>query len=380
MVQAIIARTILMTELFVNAVKWFVRIPRCSIASVCSLLLVTGFAIPLAAQGFLRMPLNAGSTSQSPGVPVSWPEQSASLTGTVHDSRGVVIPGVQVTIVGPDNVARAVKTDDNGAFTADQLAPGSYRVHIDAAGIVPFSSAVVVGSGEQHALPIVVLRQPRSKTTVDVKATLDDVAQAQVKEEEKQRVLGILPNYYTSYIWNAAPMKPKLKFDMALRTAIDPMTFLVTAGVAGVEQAHKTFPGYGQGMEGYAKRYGASYADTVSARMFGSAIYPVLLHQDPRYFYQGSGSVRSRVLYALLSTVICRGDNGELQPNYSHILGSFTAAGISNLYRAPSDRQASLTFRNGLIVLGGGAITNLLREFVSKKVTSGVPSFANGKP
>ena len=137
---------------------------------------------------------------------------------------------------------------------------------------------------------------------------------------------------------------------------------------------------YGQGFEGYAKRYGASYADTVSARMFGSAIFPVLLHQDPRYFYQGSGSTRSRLLYALVSTVVCRGDNGRLEPNYSHVLGSFAAAGLSNLYRAPEDRKASLTFRNGLIITANGAVVNILREFLSRKLTPNVPGFANGKP
>ena len=175
-------------------------------------------------------------------------------------------------------------------------------------------------------------------------------------------------------------MTTKLKFKLALRTTTDPVTFFVVAGVAGAEQAHKTFPGYGQGSEGYAKRYGASYADTVAGRMIGSAILPAVLHQDPRYFYQGSGTTRSRLLHALVSTVVCRGDNGRLEPNYSHILGSFAAAGLSNVYRAPQDRQASLTFRNGFIIVGSGAVVNVLREFVSRKLTSSVPVFAKGKP
>ena len=158
------------------------------------------------------------------------------------------------------------------------------------------------------------------------------------------------------------------------------MTFLVVGAVAGVEQGHKTFPGYGQGFEGYAKRYGASYADVVSGRMFGSAIFPVLLHQDPRYFYQGSGSTRSRLLYALTSTFVSRGDDGRREPNYSYVLGSFTAAGFSNLYRTSQDRRASLTFRNGFIIIGSGAVVNVFREFLSRKLTTGVPPFANGKP
>jgi hypothetical protein len=150
--------------------------------------------------------------------------------------------------------------------------------------------------------------------------------------------------------------------------------------VAGVEQAHNTFPGYGQGAEGYAKRYGSAYADLVGSRVLGSAVFPVLLHQDPRYFYHGSGSTRSRLLYALVSTFVCRSDKGQLKPNYSHFLGSFAAAGLSNVYRAPSDRQAGLTFRNGLIIFGTGAAENVLREFVSRKLTHNVPAFAKGKP
>jgi len=157
-----------------------------------------------------------------------------------------------------------------------------------------------------------------------------------VAGEEKQRVLGVLPNVYTSYIWDAAPMTPELKFRLALRSSLDPVTLLVARLLwAGVEQAHNSFPGYDQGFEGYAQRYGSAYADTVVGRFMGSAVFPILLHQDPAILLPGSGSVRSRILYALQRTVICRGDNGRPQPNYSRVLGSFAAAGISNIYRVP---------------------------------------------
>lgn len=314
----------------------------------------------------------SGTSHQLPG----------SISGTVQDTRGSAIAGAQVALVGHDRaVISEVTADDKGAFTCAGLAPGSYGMSIYAAGFEPFAAeAVVVGAGERRELPAVALRVAPKNTTVDVTATLSEVAQEQVKQEEKQRIVGLLPNYFTSYIWNAAPIRPKQKFDMAVRTVVDPVAFLVVGGIAGVEQSHKTFPGYGQGAAGYAKRFGAAYADTVSARMLGSAVFPTLLHQDPRYYYRGSGTVRTRLLYALVSTVICRGDNGRLEPNYSHVFGSFTAAGISNLYRSPSDRQAGLTFRNGLIITGSGAVVNLLREFVSRQWTPNVPGFANGKP
>lgn len=322
------------------------------------------------------------SAAQASGPQAVQPQSPAIVAGTVLDRNGAAVRGVHVTLITPgDTAPHVATTDSKGAFTLTGLRPGTYEVKVYAVGIDPLASAtVVLGAGEKHDLPIVVARIPTKYTTVGVNATPNDVAQAQVHEQEQQRILGFLPNYYTSYIWKAVPMTTKLKFKLALRTATDPLTFVVVAGVAGVEQAHKTFPGYGQGSEGYAKRYGASYADTVSGRMFGSAIFPALLHQDPRYFYQGSGTARSRLLYALLSTVVCRGDNGRLEPNYSHVLGSFAAAGLSNLYRSPQDRQASLTFRNGLIITGSGAVVNILREFFSRKLTSSVPAFANGKP
>lgn len=174
-------------------------------------------------------------------------------------------------------------------------------------------------------------------------------------------------------------MTPKLKFQLGLRSAVDPVTILVTAGLAGVEQWHNTFPGYGPGLEGYGKRFGAAYADTMSTRMISRALLPVVLHQDPRYFYRGSGTIRSRVFYALAASFVTRGDNGRLQPNYSQLAGSFAAAGLSNVYRAPEDRSAGLTIRDGFIILGTGEVENLLREFISRKLTSHVPGFANGK-
>jgi hypothetical protein len=107
---------------------------------------------------------------------------------------------------------------------------------------------------------------------------------------------------------------------------------------------------------------------------------PSIFHQDPRYFYKGSGSITSRTLYAISQTVVCRGDDGRSEPNYSHVLGNFAAAGISNLYRSPEDRSASLTIRNGFIITGSNAVGNLVREFILRKLTPKVPDYARGKP
>jgi hypothetical protein len=325
--------------------------------------------------------------AQGPPLPMAIPSQtSGSIRGTITDSDGAVIPGVRVTLIQANSdesspANRVVMANSRGAFEFSGLAAGTYRLKIEGAGIEPVDSGgISIGEGERRELPITTNRLAKKMTTVNVVATSEQIGQAQVQEQEQQRILGILPNYYTSYIWDAAPMTPKLKYKLAFHSVTDPMTFIVAAGVAGAEQWHNTFPGYAQESEGYAKRFGATYADTVASRMISFAVLPSLFHQDPRYFYRGSGSVRSRILYALESAVICRGDNGQSELNYSKMIGSFAAAGLSNLYRAPQDRQAGITFRNGLVIIGSGAAVNLLREFVSRKLTPHVPAFAKGKP
>ncbi len=316
------------------------------------------------------------------GIASTTTQSSASLSGTVLDISGAAVSGAEVTLAGQSGlVERTLKSDNNGQFSFGDLASGTYRVTITSSGLQSFVSADIhLMAGEAHELLKIGL--PIASTTSDVQVTVtqEEVAQEQVRAAEKQRVLGIIPNFYSSYIWHAAPLTSKLKFGLALRTTTDPVAFLIAGGVAGVEQAHNTFPGYGSGPQGYAKRYGAAYADNVIGRMVGSAILPSLLHQDPRYFYKGTGSTSSRALYAVGATIICRGDNGRWQPNYSHVLGNFAAAAISNLYRSPEDRKASLTIRNGLIITGSNAAGNLVREFVLRRFTSKIPDYEKGKP
>jgi hypothetical protein len=306
---------------------------------------------------------------------------SSSLVGTVEDMHGTPILGVVVTAVKANETAgKRATVDEKGAFTISGLEPGTYSVSITLPGRTPqLATQVDLGARQEQELPIVTERNPHSTMTVQVNADLTQVATAQVHLQEKQRILGVVPNFYTSYLWDSAPMTPKLKFKLALRAEIDPIEFAVDAGVAGAEQYHNTFPGYGGGWQGYGKRFGSAYADSLIGAMLGRALFPIWFHQDPRYFYRGTGSVSSRVWYALAQTAVARGDDGKRQPNYSHILGNFVTAGISNVYRAPSDRTFDLTMRNALIVTAGDAAGNLLREFISRPFTSNVPKFSNGK-
>jgi len=268
----------------------------------------------------------------------------ASLSGVVADINGSVVPHSRVTLIGDEAAEKRVTVSDSlGRFTFSELTPGTYRLAIDSDGLKSFSSdAIVLAVGESRELAPTALPIATTNTEVQVFASSSQIAQSQVKLAEQQRVLGIVPNFYSSYIWDAAPLTTKLKFDLAFRSTTDPVALLLAGGIAGVEQSHNTFPGYGSGPEGYAKRYGAAYADNAIGRMVGSAILPSLFHQDPRYFYKGKGSVKSCALYGIGATFIARGDNGHLQPNYSHILGNFAAAGISNLYRSQGDRSATL--------------------------------------
>jgi hypothetical protein len=207
-----------------------------------------------------------------------------------------------------------------------------------------------------------------------VRLAPEQVAEDQVIVEEKQRLFGVIPNYYVSYVSNPAPLTTKLKFQLAWKSTIDPVSFGLNGAVAGIQQAENTFSGYGQGAAGYARRYGAAYGDLVSSTFIGGAILPSLLKQDPRYIWKGTGSRKSRMFYAIANSVICKGDNGRWQANYSAIIGGLAAGGISNLYYPPENRNgASLTFENAAIGTGLGALGNIIQEFFLRKVTPHVP-------
>lgn len=193
--------------------------------------------------------------------------------------------------------------------------------------------------------------------------SLRDQAEQQLKEQEKQRILGVIPNFNTTNIQNAAPLSPKQKFSLAFRSALDPFQFVAAGALAGWGQAVNDNAGYGQGAEGYAKRYGASYADSADGVLWGNAIYPILFHEDPRYFRKGTGSFRSRFFYSISTTIRTKDDNGKWGWNYANVLGNLTAGGISNLYYPTTNRGVGLTFEGAATVTAEGALGALGVEF-----------------
>jgi len=270
---------------------------------------------------------------------------------------------------------------NNGQFSFANVAPGPFQLTITSTGFATQTSSGTLRSGETYIVPQIALTVATNITEVQVGLSRIEVAEEQLKVEEQQRVLRVFPNYYVTYVPNAVPLTSKQKFKLAWKMTTDPVTFAVNGAFAGVEQAQNDFSGYGHGAQGYAKRFGAGYADLVAGTFIGSAILPSLLKQDPRYFYKGSGSKRSRFLYAIANAVICKGDNGRWQPNYSSVLGTLAAGGISNLYYPAKNRNgAKLTFETTAIAIGATAAANVLQEFVVKKFTSKVPNNTPAKP
>jgi len=295
------------------------------------------------------------------------------MVGTVVDFNDNTVPGATVVLEGPVlKDSRTVVTNDNGFFEFKDLEPGtSYHVVIRAEGFADWTSPVIIlEPGQYLILTDCRLRVATVQTTVTVTpSSLEEIATEQVKMEEKQRVFGIVPNFYVAYDPNAVPLTAKLKFRLAGKVAIDPVTIAGVAAFAAIKQAGDT-PNYQQGVKGYGERFGAIAADGFSDILIGGAILPSLLHQDPRYFYQGTGTNKSRLLHALSAPFICKGDNGRLQPNYSSLGGDLGASALANAYYPASNRGVGLVFGNFLIGTGERMFATVLQEFVLSRFTS----------
>jgi hypothetical protein len=296
---------------------------------------------------------------------------TAIVMGTATDISGDAIPNATV-------VLKEVKSDDrrtivataNGMFEFNDVTPGApYQLRITAKGFADWtSSPITVSPGQFKIVTGVQLHIATESTIVDVHYDPVEVATEQLKAEEKQRVLGIIPNFYVSYDKDPAPLTAKMKFKLALKLSNDPVTTAGVLFVAAARQAANS-PNFGQGWGPFGERFGAVSADGFSDIMIGGAILPSLLHQDPRYFYQGTGTTGSRMRHAVLSAFIAKGDNGKWQPNYSTMGGDLASAGISNLYYPRSNRGVGLVFSNFLIGTAERVGTNLAQEFLLARFT-----------
>jgi hypothetical protein len=320
-------------------------------------------------------PVQSGNESSQSEKADSLRNSTGNISGSVMDSRGDVLQGAQVTLLGPSgsDTHTAVSSSD-GQFAFIGLQPGVYRITVAGSGMSTFTSTQIsLQAGQSRTLSPVTLMVSGGATSVTVNGNKEELSKEQVHIAVQQRIGKVIPNFYSSYDWNAPPMLARQKFQLSARSLIDPITFLTVAGIAGVEQNRNTFPAYGSGIEGYGKRYGAALANHATSNLLAKALFPSIFHQDPRYFYRGTGSGPSRAFYAVSCAFVTRDDAGNRMPNYSHILGGFTAAAISNLYYPEADRGASLVLVNGLVDIGADAAANLIREFLLKGITSHVP-------
>jgi hypothetical protein len=188
-------------------------------------------------------------------------------------------------------------------------------------------------------------------------------AQEQLDKQLHQRVFGVMATFNTTNNRDALPLSTKQKYVLFFRSASDPWPFVLTAVGAGIDQAENSFPEYGQGVEGYAKRWGAGYTDYFTGNLLGNAVLSSLLKEDPRYFQKGTGSFATRALWAAGGSVWCKRDNGTWGPNYANVMGNLMGAAISNLYYPASDRTVGGTLGRGFTVTAQAIIGSEVIEF-----------------
>jgi Carboxypeptidase regulatory-like domain len=323
------------------------------------------WTLPSAAQ----QPETPAPAAPAPVTPTPATTAQGSISGNIVDSSGAAIVGAKITLTrDPQSPKQEVMSGDDGQYSLSAVPSGPFQLTIAAMGFAPRTFSGTLQPGEVVQLPAISLAVDTKVTKVVVLPQAEQ-AKVELKAEEKQRVLGVIPNFYVTYIPNAAPLSSKQKFQLAWKSTLDPVNIVITAATAGLAQAANLYDGYGQGAAGYGKRFGAAYGDFFIGTYLGDAVFPSIFKQDPRYFYKGVGSTRSRVGYALANAVICKGDNGRWQMNYSYLLGALTASGISNAYYPAKNRGVGLTFENTAISVGSTAAANILQEFVIRKFT-----------
>ena len=296
---------------------------------------------------------------------------TGTILGTVVDPSDDPIPGAKVVLQGPVGDLLTVVTKDDGGFGFDQAPAGvAYKISVTAEGFADWDSSIAVEAGQTKALPAIKLRILAVQRAVTVNYSWQEVAAQQLKAEEQQRVLGFIPNMYVVYEPHPEPLTTRMKFHMAYKDLTHPIFFVRTAAWAGVQQARDNPDEWQQGAEGYGKRLRAGFADGVTGSLISNAILPSLLHQDPRYFYQGTGTKKSRALHAMLAPIICKGDNGAWQPNYSQWGGSLIGYSIATAYYPGSDRTAGHVFQSFGIDMGLHVVGSLAQEFILGKFTS----------
>lgn len=301
-------------------------------------------------------------------------QDAALIQGNVTDSSGTPIYGALVAVEDATGARHTTVTDAEGAFRISSLAHGDYAVKVSASSFSDWTQADVPASAPAESKPLrAVLDVAPHVTSITVGLAPDEVAAAELSQEVKQRALGIIPNYYVTYSDHPAPLSPKQKFELGRKLLFDPATIAAVGITASIQQAKNSYYQWGQGTKGFAKRFGAAYGTAAQNLLITSVVASSVLHQDPRYFYSGRGTVPRRAWYAIESAFRAKGDNGTWQPPYAGLIGSIASAEISQAYYPGERTQYSLLGRTLMFRYTGQVALNLAQEFLLKRLTSHVP-------
>src|ERR1700728_464728 len=204
---------------------------------------------------------------------------------------------------------------------------------------------------------------PATAPQTDSEKSKREQAADQLKAQEHQRVLCGMATFNTTTNRHALPLSPGQKFQLFLKSETDPCPFGLALVVAGIGQSENTYPEWGQGVHGYAQRFGGAYTDAFIGNFFGNALLTSMLHEDPRYFQRGTGGFAKRFLWAAASTIWCRRDNGTWGPNYANVGGNLIGAAISRIYYPASQRTVGNTIEDGFTVSAEGIVGSEVIEF-----------------
>src|SRR5208283_3934946 len=270
-------------------------------------------APPAQNQPAQQPPTVQGGETGTPGAgtgasaSVQQPERQlpSSIIGTVTDQVGDLAVGAQVQLTRQDQSPKQeVLSGDNGQFSFPNLPPGPFKLTISAPGFDTQAFSGDLGPSQVYIVPAITLAVTAAVTEVRVGGTQFEVAAEELKEQEKQRVFGFIPNFYVTYVSDPAPLASRQKFQLAWRSVIDPFTFVGVGFLAGIDQASDQFGGYGQGAEGYAKRFGAAYGPVVASTVIACSIPTPLLKQSPCSIHATRRTLGRWILYALAKALI----------------------------------------------------------------------------
>jgi Carboxypeptidase regulatory-like domain len=300
--------------------------------------------------------------------------QAATVAGSVLDPSGGAVGGARVTLTFTDGTRSRIETSGiDGRFTFVHVAPGSYVVGVQAPGFAPVATPpFTLTPRDRFTVPPIRLAIEDVTASVTVRP-VEAIAEEQIKAQEQQRLFGFVPNFYVTYIPDAAPLTSRQKFSLASRHTFDWTSFAGATVSAAVQQAVGAHSGYGRGASGYAKRWAASFANERSNDLLSHYVFASVFHQDPRYFYQGTGTTRSRLRHALSYAYAARSDSGKTMPNYAYLLGGMGAAALSIAYYPRGERGPGLILTNAALGLIGRAGQAVVQEFVARRVTTNVP-------